>query len=81
MLEAMAARVRKVADWKSIELCSRAHLVHVSSWALEARALSSFSKFSCVRTGAFGGGMTGGLELEGEVDLGFEERAILNETR
>lgn len=47
----MAAKDNSVPAWMSTEACSLAHFDQVSSWALEARALSSFSKFSCVNKG------------------------------
>jgi hypothetical protein len=55
----MAASERRVPDWMSTQACSRAHFEVVSSLAFEARALSSFSKFSCVRRGSVDDGMMG----------------------
>jgi hypothetical protein len=66
-----------VPDWNRIEACSIAHLPQVSSLAFDANALSSFSKFSCVKTGASAGGITGGFV---SFDLAFElpERAMMH---
>jgi len=45
--------------------CERIHFEVVSSWALEARAWSSFSKFSCVKRGAEASILgTGGADVE-----------------
>ena len=49
---------RRVADFTSATPCSLYHLPHVCSFAFAARSFSSFSKFSCVSTGAFVGGIT-----------------------
>lgn len=82
MLAAAAASVRRVADWKSKDACSVAHFERVCERALEARARSSFSKFSWVRAGALGVGVVAVVarDLEG-VDLGFEGGAIIVDER
>lgn len=51
-LEYMAAKVKSVPDFINIAACSAAHLLHVSSFAFEAKAFNSFSKFSWVSKGS-----------------------------
>lgn len=65
----MAARASRVADWARTENCEIRYLVVVSSFALDANAFNSFSKFSWVNdcwSFTTGGG---GVALEAFDDL------------
>lgn len=64
--------MRSVPDWTRIQACSAPHFPHVSSFAFKARDFNSFSKFSCVRSGSFGGD----LEDSDVLEAGFVGRAM-----